>query len=55
MRHRATQAFWKAYDAMPDQIRRLADRHFTILKSDPKHPSLHFTQTGRLWSVRIGI
>ncbi len=36
-------------------MRELADRNFQLLKSDPKHPSLHFKTIGRnRWSVRIG-
>jgi len=24
------------------------------LKSDPRHPSLHFKRIGELWSIRVG-
>lgn len=54
MKHHATQAFWDAYDRLPTHVRELADRNFARLKSDPKHPSLHFKQVGRFWSVRVG-
>ncbi|MGB0387678.1 MAG: hypothetical protein ACPGWR_22910 [Ardenticatenaceae bacterium] len=33
----------------------MADKNFDFLKQDPKHPSLHFKQIGRYWSVRIGL
>lgn len=33
----------------------LADKSFTLLKSDPRHPSLHFKKVGRFWSARIGL
>ena len=36
-------------------VRRLADRHFELLKNDPRHASLHLKRIGRLWSVRLGI
>ena len=36
-------------------VRNLADKNFTLLKSDPTHPSLHFKQVGRYRSVRIGL
>lgn len=55
MRHVASRAFWQAYDALPDQVRTSADRSFALLKSDPRHPSLHFKKVGRFWSARIGI
>ncbi|CAN7430128.1 hypothetical protein LJR255_002713 [Pararhizobium sp. LjRoot255] len=54
MKHNATASFWRAYDDLPAQVRELADRNFEKLKADPKHPSLHFKQVGRFWSVRVG-
>jgi hypothetical protein len=54
MNHFAPARFWKHYDALPLRIRELADKNFELLKSDPKHPSLHFKQIGNLWSVRVG-
>jgi len=39
---------------LPDSVRRLADEKFRILKSDPRHPSLHFKKIGRYWSCRVG-
>jgi len=35
--------------------RDLADKNFALLKSDPRHPSLHFKPVGRYHSVRIGL
>ena len=32
----------------------LADKNFALLKSDLRHPSLHFKRIGQLWSVRVG-
>jgi hypothetical protein len=29
------------YRALPADIRALADKNFALLKSDPRHPSLH--------------
>nr|WP_210311378.1 hypothetical protein [Rhizobium leucaenae] len=40
---------------MPKHVQELADRNFELLKSNPKHPSLHFKQVGRFWSARVGI
>jgi hypothetical protein len=55
VRHFASPAFWEAYRKLPDRVRELADKNYELLKSDPKHPSLHFKKIGRLWSVRVGM
>ena len=54
MKHLASPGFWALYGALPADIRALADKNFALLKSDPRHPSLHFKKTGDLWSVRVG-
>jgi len=54
VKHHATGDFWDAYDRLPQQIQKLADENFELLKSDPKHPSLHFKWIGRFWSARVG-
>ncbi len=54
MKHHATGDFWDAYDRLPQQIQKLSDDNFELLKSDPKHPSLHFKRIGRFWSARVG-
>ena len=43
------------YEALPSDVRNLADKNFQLLKSDPRHPSLHFKRIGEFWSVRIGL
>jgi mRNA-degrading endonuclease RelE of RelBE toxin-antitoxin system len=58
MKHYALPRFWDRYRELPPAIRRLADKNYKILKSNPTHPSLHFKKIGNekhLWSVRIGI
>jgi hypothetical protein len=55
MKHFASPAFWDAYQRLPDPVRELADKNYTLLKTDPRHPSLHFKKIGRVWSVRIGL
>ena len=42
MEHRATEAFWQAYQALPPEIRNRADKQFALLKSNPQYPSLQF-------------
>jgi hypothetical protein len=38
--HYADPAFWRAYATLPATVQRLADKSFTLLKADPRHPSL---------------
>lgn len=54
MRHFASPRFWALYQALPTDVRDLADKKYALLKSDPRHPSLHFKRLGELWSVRVG-
>jgi len=42
------------YKALPADVRDLADKNFALLKSDPRHPSLHFKKIGTVWSARVG-
>ncbi len=55
MRHLASDSFWADYGKLPPEVRALADKSFALLKSDPRHPSLHFKKVGKYWSVRIGL
>jgi hypothetical protein len=55
VKHHASVRFWRAYDALPDAVRLLADRNFELLKANPQHPSLHFKRVGRFRSVRVGL
>jgi len=36
------------------EIQKIARENYELLKSTPKHPSLHFKRVGRFWSVRVG-
>ena len=55
MSHFTTPDFWELYNALPREVRELADRNFDLLKENSAHPSLHFRQVGRFWSARVGI
>lgn len=55
VKHRATGDFWRRYQALPTDVRRLADAAYEQLKADPRHPSLHMKKVGRYWSARIGL
>jgi len=52
--HHASPDFWNCYRALPASVQQLADRAFALLKTDSRHPSLHFKKVGRFWSVRVG-
>ena len=54
MKHLASPRFWTLYEALPPEIRSLADKNFALLRSNPRHPSLHFKRVGDLWAVRVG-
>ena len=53
--HRATSRFWMLLDQLPNTVQKAAHKQFAILKSDSRHPSLHFKKVGNYWSVRIGL
>ena len=55
MRHRATPRFWKLYQGLPDEVQRLADRCYALLRADSQHPSLQFKPIRQFWSVRVGL
>ncbi len=55
MNHHASPRFWRCYRGLPEGIRRLADRNYTLLKTDPTHKSLRFKKIASLWSVRVGL
>jgi len=50
----AAPSFWQRYHELPEPVRALADKQFTLLKANPQHPSLHFKRIGRFHSVRVG-
>ena len=55
MRHIRDPAFVPLFDALPADVQALARKNFALLKSDSKHPSLHFKRIrDDLWSVRVG-
>ena len=55
MRHFASPAFWDAYAKLPNAVRDLADKNYSLLKENPRHPSLRFKKLGQFWSVRVGL
>jgi hypothetical protein len=55
MRHHASRAFWEAYRRLPEQVRALADKNYSLLKDNPRHSSLRLKKVGDFWSVRVGV
>jgi len=55
VKHHASPTFWRCYEALPERVQKLARKCYNLLKSDPRHPSLHLKKTGRYFSVRIGL
>lgn len=52
--HRTVKSFWKAYDALPKSIQKIADKQFVNLANNPKYPSLYFKNfKGKQWSARV--
>ncbi len=55
MKHFASPEFWFHYRLLPEAIQNLADKNFTLLRENPRHPSLRLKKVGVFWSVRVGI
>lgn len=56
MNHKAHPDFWFHYRHLPEQVQRLADKNFELLKSNPRHPSLQLKKVGHdLYSARVGL
>ena len=53
MKHFASQSFWRHYEALPKDVREVADKNYELLKANPRHPSLQLKRVGKLWSVRV--
>jgi hypothetical protein len=55
LKHFAAPSFWENYEQLPTNIQKLADEYYARLKSNLRHPSLHFKKIGKYRSVRIGL
>ena len=53
LKHYANPTFWEKYEQLPENIKKLADKNFELLKKNPYHPSLHLKKVGRYQSVRV--
>ncbi|MCK7581496.1 MAG: hypothetical protein MZV65_41650 [Chromatiales bacterium] len=52
--HKATARFWACFYALPEQVQKIAQKNYELLKENPRHPSLRFKKVGKLWSARVG-
>ncbi len=58
MKSRTTRGFWKAYDALPLDVRRMAVRVYLLWRDDTAHPSVRFkcvSEKHGVFSARIGL
>lgn len=56
MNHRVDPEFWFHYRRLPDEIQKLADKNFELLKRDERHPSVRFKLIkDKIWSARVGL
>ena len=54
MKSFALPSFWKCYNRLPEYIRKLADKNFTLFCESPRHPSLGFKRKGEVYTVEVG-
>jgi len=55
VKHFASPKFWACYEALPESVRDMADKNFSLLKANPRHPSQRFKKVGDFWTARVGI
>jgi hypothetical protein len=55
LKHFAAPSFWEYYKQLPLNIQKMADEYHDRLKSDFRHPSLHFKKIGKYRSGRVGL
>jgi hypothetical protein len=53
LKHFASPDFWKHLDRLPPDVQKSAKENYELLKTSPRHRSLHFKRVGRYWSVRV--
>ena len=55
---KATSRFWRHYRELPEEIRLVAKKAYSVFKNDPWYPSLHFKPVHSglpVYSIRIAI
>jgi hypothetical protein len=54
---KATRRFWHLYQELPQPVRRLAVKNYTLWRDNPRHPSLDFKKLSgpsERFSIRVG-
>jgi hypothetical protein len=51
--HKTLPSFWSCYHALPEEVRRRADKQYELLANDPTHPSVQLKPVGKFWSARV--
>jgi hypothetical protein len=54
LKHFASPDFWDALAELPAETQHLAHAQYELLRTNPRHPSLHLKRVRGYWSVRIG-
>ena len=55
VKHFASPDFWFHYRLLPESIQELADKNFSLIKQNPRHPSIRLKKAGLYWSARVGM
>jgi len=55
LKHFTSPDFWALFDDLPADVQRLARENYELLKTNPRHPSLHLKKARSYWSVRVGL
>ena len=53
----ASRRFWELFNALPDDIQKLAVKNYHLWRSNPNHPSLRFRRlrsSSDRFSIRVG-
>ena len=53
MKSSTTPSFWRAFEALPPEIKKSAEKAYELWRRDPRHRSLRFERKGEYWSVRV--
>ncbi len=53
MTHFTSPDFWDCFQKLPNDVQRIANKNFDLLKQNPHHPSLHFKKIGKFRTIRV--
>jgi len=55
MTHFTTPESWQHFGRLPEEIQRLAEKDFELLKQNSRHPLLRLKEAGKFRTVRVGL